>query len=258
MPWSLERRRWKKLPYWHGLERPNLSHAAALHATSEPEAEQLTRLFPDTPVLTVPNAVEVETPTPGLARERGRIVFVGRLHPVKGFDVLIPAMSLLTARVPHAELVLAGPDDHGEWSRIKAAIERCEPRPKVRYVGSVHGRVKADLLGSAEALVLCSHLESFGNVVAEALAVGTPVVVGRRCPWRSVEEEGAGYWVEHTARGVADGLERLLSASDGGNRLRANARRLGATYTAAAIGKTMAHHYERLLDVPARRNEAPC
>ncbi len=246
MPWSLQRRSWKKLPYWHAFERPNLSRAAGLHATSEPEEEQLRRLFPGAAVFTVPNAVPIDD-APSVAREPGRVLFVGRLHPVKGFDVLVPAMSLLARRMPEVELVLAGPDDHGEWARIQERVAAADPRPRVRWVGPVEGAKKAELYASAAAFVMTSHLESFGNAIVEALGAGTPVVAGRNCPWRGLDRAGAGHWVDNTPSAIAGALERVLAAKDGAA-MQAAARKYAASFSIAAVGKQMAARYRALLD----------
>ncbi|MBN4050460.1 glycosyltransferase, partial [Desulfobulbus sp. AH-315-M07] len=128
LPWGMSQHRGRKLPYWWLLERPNLRAAAAIHATGEREERVLRELAPGVPILTVPNAVQLRSAIGTVKRVANRVAFLGRLHRKKGFDVLIPAMSLLTKIIPDVELVIAGGDDDGEWRRIEGYLNACEPR----------------------------------------------------------------------------------------------------------------------------------
>jgi glycosyltransferase involved in cell wall biosynthesis len=255
-PWALSHGNWLKQPYWRLHERRNLLRAAAVHATSSEEADEIKALLPRAQILVVPNAVPELRASQHTQRAPQRVLFVGRLHPVKGLDVLVSAMSALHARLPDAELVVAGPDDHGEWQRIQRHIESLEPRPRVRYVGPVEGDAKLQLLASASVLALTSHSESFGQVVAEALACGTPVVVSRNCPWRIVERVGAGFWVENESSSVADALERVLTAPDGAAAMSRAALELAATFSLRAVGEAMLDLYRQALRRPGDGSRA--
>ncbi len=249
-PWALGHRSWKKWPYWRAIERGNVAGARAVHATSDEEASQLRLLFPTQDVFVVPNPVELPSEPLDVARAANRIVFLGRLHPVKGLEVLVAAMSLLTKRHPDVELVLAGPDHHGELARVEARLASLAPRPNVRWIGEVHGDAKSRFLASATALALTSHSESFGRTVVEALAHGTPVVVSRACPWASVAQHGAGFWVDNEPEAVADALARILEAPSGGHTMRLAARTLANDYDVDRIGRAMLDEYRRVLAAP--------
>jgi glycosyltransferase involved in cell wall biosynthesis len=114
-------------------------------------------------------------------------------------------------------------------------------------VGAVDGARKYELLASARVLVLPSHSENFGQVVLEALACGTPAVVSRNCPWRSLEEEQAGSWVENTPDSMAAALLRILDDDSLAARMAAAATRLASRYTMRQVGTAMAGMYERIL-----------
>jgi glycosyltransferase involved in cell wall biosynthesis len=100
---------------------------------------------------------------------------------------------------------------------------------------------------------LCSDSESFGLAIAEAMAVGTPVVVTHTCPWREVETEGAGLWVPQTAAAIARAIDRLLahreSARAMGERARALVQR---KYTWSCAARLIIDCYERMI-APRRR-----
>lgn len=249
-PWALSYRSWKKGPYFRVVERGNLRAACALHATSLEEQRHLRELLPGSDVFMVPNPVALPAATPDVARVPGRVAFLGRLHPVKGLDVLVPAMSLLAKRHPEAELVLAGPDHHGELARLERLAATLSPRPRLRHVGEVHGEAKSRFLGEASVLALTSRSESFGRTVVEALAHGTPAVVSEACPWPQLEPRGAGHRVEATPEKVADALGRVLEAADGGAAMRRAARSLAEEFALDRVGRAMAAEYRRVLDGP--------
>lgn len=252
--WSLAQKRWKKLPYWLMLERRHLERAAAIHATADIEEQEVKAVLPGARVLLVPNGVNLITP-PLVPRRPKTIVFLGRIHRKKGFDVLIPALSQLERLLPGTETIIAGPDDDGEWARVEAMLRSAVPQPNVRYVGPVHGDSKYELLASAAAFVLPSHSENFGMAVVEALACGTPVVVSRKCPWRSVEERGAGFWINNTPEECAHALRAILSDPDGARRMGEAGRRLAALFQWPELGRQMARSYEELAATTHLRNE---
>ena len=247
LPWGMSQKRWKKKPHWMLLDRPNLARASALHATGPFEVTELSRLAPNIPIIELPNAMQLPACNKEVERQRRRVVYMSRLHPKKGLEVLVEAMSLLTTRLPDVELVMAGPDDSGEWPKTQRRIEAADPKPNVRYLGEVKGGAKTELLLSGAVFALTSHSENFGNVIAEALSCGTPVVVSKNCPWKSVQEEGAGFWVDNTPEKVAEALERVLVRDDGGA-MEAAARRLGEQFSPARVGAEMARHYEEICE----------
>jgi glycosyltransferase involved in cell wall biosynthesis len=246
-PWALTHRSWKKTPYFYGIERSNLLGASALHATSESEAASLRALLPGVKVFALPNAVELPEVSLNVERVPGRIAFLGRLHPVKGLDVLLRAMSLVSLSRPHAELVIGGIDHEGEGARLARLVETLTPRPCVRFVGEVHGDAKARFLSSANVLALTSRSESFARVVVEALAHGTPAVVSRACPWPQLEARGAGRWVEGRPESIAEALVDMLDRTANSTAANEAARSLASEYDVSSVGLAMAERYREIL-----------
>jgi glycosyltransferase involved in cell wall biosynthesis len=243
-PFALRQKRWKKAPYWIAIERRNLELATALHATSEPEAAELRALLPRQTVWTIPNGVDAPaySEVTGV-RATSRVVFLGRIHPVKALDRLIDAMSLVTAEVHDVELVVAGHDDDGEWGRLTRRIASLDPKPSVRYLGAVEGRQKHELLAQATLLVLPSHTENFGQVVVEALAHGTPVVASRHTPWQRLEEVGAGAWVHNDPSSLAGAILRILRDPAGRREMGQAALRLSAEFSWSKVAASLLEGY---------------
>lgn len=244
---ALRQKRWKKLPYWYAIERSQLAGAALLHATAEQEAEAVRTIFPHQRIAVVPNSIDPVV-VPEVERRTRQVVFLGRIHPIKGLDILVDALTLVAECWPDLETIVAGPDDTGEWARVRARLERASPRPRVRYVGAIHGAAKYRLLAESTVLVLPSRSENFGLVVAEALACGTPVIVSRNAPWRCIEEEGAGYWVENRAEEIARSLGALLADVRLRERMGSAGRRIAERFTTSAVGGAMVRHYREILE----------
>jgi glycosyltransferase involved in cell wall biosynthesis len=182
---SVRRRAWRKRLAYGLVERRNLRAAAFLHATSEAEAEALRLWAPGVPVVTVANGVDSPGEPPvraGAIRRRLGIpdgapivVFLGRIHPIKRLDLLASAFDRVRAARPDAHLVIAGPDEGGERTRIGSRFAAAGAM--VHWAGEVGGADKWELLAESDCLVLCSDSESFGTSAAEALVAGLPVVV---------------------------------------------------------------------------------
>jgi glycosyltransferase involved in cell wall biosynthesis len=246
--WALAHRRWKKAPYWYLMERRHLERAARMHATAELEANRLHKVLPAARIFVAPNGSDFPTYRP-VPRLRRRLVFLGRIHAVKGFDVLVPALSELAKTHPDVETLVAGPDDAGEWARIEEKVNETKPRPNIRWIGAVAGEAKWQLLASARALVLPSHTENFGQAVVEAMACKTPVVVSRNCPWPLVEARGAGAWVENRPEVLAAALRDILDADGPGyEAMQAAAAGLAAEFTWPHVAEIVAREYRMILD----------
>ena len=109
------------------------------------------------------------------------------------------------------QLRIAGPDEAAHKAEVEHAVSASGLSEVVSFVGPVHGAAKQSAFFSADLVVLPSHSESFGMVVAEALAHGVPVLTTSGTPWSVLPERGCGWWVEATADGIAEGLRQATS-----------------------------------------------
>jgi glycosyltransferase involved in cell wall biosynthesis len=222
----------KKQLYWLLFERGILQRARSVIFTSEGESRLAAKTFwlrSNYRKLIVPLGVR---PAEGDRAElRGQfldryphlkgkrfLLFLGRLHPKKGCDLLLEAFSRLH---PALDLVLAGP---------KSSVEYLEQLRKmavglpVTFTGMLTGPIKSGALVAADALILPSHQENFGMVVAEALSFGLPVLVSEQVNISDVVETfGAGLVEPDTLSGTCALIERWLAAD--GDSMRAAAER---------------------------------
>lgn len=176
---DLRKRLWLR---WAG--RRAITRARRLVVTSELErleAERFSMRLP--PIAVLPNGVELPArpadpeELPAAAAELvlagPMFLYLGRLSWKKGLDRLLHALDL----TPGATLVLAGPDDEGIFPALERLARELGVVDRLRWIGFVDGAPKRALLAAARALVLPSLSENFGNVVLEAWAEGTAVVV---------------------------------------------------------------------------------
>lgn len=180
----------------------------------------------------------------GGLRARPYLLYLSRIHPKKGCDLLIEAFARTADRLPDLDLVIAGPDQLGWAEELKEMALRLGIASRIHWPGPLYGDAKWGALREAEAFVLPSHQENFGIVVAEALACGTPVLITDKVNvWREVAEAGAGLVSEDTVDGVAAMLRQW--ASDRGGLARGQARiafhrHFDVTETARRLSNLMA------------------
>mgnify|MGYP006139049255 CR=1 FL=1 len=121
---------------------------------------------------------------------------MGRLHEIKGFDVIVDAFYLFVKDNPNAKLLIAGGDD-GYENVLQQKIEKLNLLEFVFLIGSVNHENKCKLLSNCSAFALASKFESFGIVIAEALASGAPVILSNKTPWKDIEKNKCGIFTEN-------------------------------------------------------------
>lgn len=104
-------------------------------------------------------------------------LFLSRIHPKKGVDLLLKAFSEIAHSDPALHLVIAGPDQVGKQLKLEQLAARLGLTDRITWPGMLSGDLKWGAFHSAELFCLPSHQENFGIVVAEALACGLPVAI---------------------------------------------------------------------------------
>jgi glycosyltransferase involved in cell wall biosynthesis len=231
-PWALSRSRLRKSVLWRWRES-QLFERSHIHATSDLEASELFALGIRGPITVIPNGVDTEGEFAALrvadaglteATGRRRVIFLSRLHPKKGLDLLQKAWAALP-RDTAAELVVAGDGDASTTSAL-AAWTKSQAGPPARAVGLVQGEEKLRLLSGAFLLVLPSSSENYGMAVAEALASGTPVITTTATPWTDLAARRCGWTVEPTLPALSAALRTALALDDNAHaEMRTQARR---------------------------------
>lgn len=219
----------KKLLYWP-LQRRVLGDAKAVFFTTAAErdlAETSFRPSRWTSVVVPYGITDPEHHTASPHQEvaaffrkapalRGRryLLFLARIHEKKGCDLLLEAFANFAMTAPDLDLVIAGPDQTGLQTKLVQQSAELGIAERVHWPGMIGGETKWGALRACEALVLPSHQENFGICVAEALAVGRPVLISNRVNiWVEIAEAGAGLVEEDTLIGTVTLLRRWLAMS---------------------------------------------
>lgn len=211
----LAHKRAKKMVFIQTFGRIIFRQADGVHFTAEAEKKQAPSWLIGDKGFVVPNAVEiVEKGDPKVFREklgleRGAFVIgiFGRVHMIKGFDLIVPALGRCKRK--DLVLVVAGPDEGGYRVEVEKMICEAGLGDRVIFTGMLLGRDLADAYAGIDVLVLPSHHENFGNVVVEAMAQGTPVMVS--------DQVGLKDWVVKNDAGIVLPLDvdAWVAALDG-------------------------------------------
>ena len=221
---------------------PLLRHADAVHVTSEEERSwtlqvpgmesRADRIFVVRHGVTVPERCRTggsEKPSGTSPAAPRTLLYLGRLHPMKGLDLLLEALwihkgirgsgeAAETSGIRDARLILCGPDEEGTRATLEKQVAELGLADSIVFHEPVHGDAKWRLIESADCVVLPSRSENFGLVVAEALACGKPAIATHGAPWQVLEnapgEGRLGWWVETSSAGLATAIGALCSCSD--------------------------------------------
>lgn len=134
---------------------------------------------------------------------------MGRLHKIKGFDVLIDAFSLFLLKDKNAKLIIAGGDD-GVEKDLRNKIKELGVEESVFLIGEIGFKDKKILLNNCDYFTLASSFESFGIVVAEALSCGMPIVLSNKTPWKDLEINNCGILADNTKESFSVAFNNII------------------------------------------------
>ena len=220
LPRIIEKQRLKKLYDWVWGYKI-LRDASKVIALTNTEVEQYKMMGVDEgKIEIVPNGIDLSgyenLPERGefrkkyLIREDEKIIlYLGRIHKIKGIDLLVKAFADLIKELDNVRLVIAGPDD-GFLSTLKGQIEDLKIGDRILFTGPLYERDKLEAYVDADVYVLPSVYEIFGITVLEACACGTPVIVTDRCGIADFVDK-VGYVVEYDVVQLRAAIFKILS-----------------------------------------------
>jgi glycosyltransferase involved in cell wall biosynthesis len=265
--WGLQnRRRWAKKLSFRLVERGIFEHAELIHYTSDQERIEAEQAGAHASSIIIANPVDLKSIErqrhagafraryPAL-KDRKLVVFLSRISPKKGLDLLVTAFSRLHQQIPEALLVIAGAGDTDLIQKIKQRVSDARLSDHVFWPGFVEGDEKAAVLADADVFVLPSHSENFGVAVVEALSYGVPVIVSDQVGiHREISSHRAGLVVPCESSALADALLEILSKPALRTELASNGAKLANTqFSREGILDAMVATYGRILAVRARR-----
>ncbi|WP_211289589.1 D-inositol-3-phosphate glycosyltransferase [Sporomusa silvacetica DSM 10669] len=175
------------------------------------------------------------------------VLFVGRLHPIKGPDLLLQAFASLASEFPNYHLVFVGPDQ-GMLDELMKTARKTGVDNRIHFIGYLGGEEKSMIYHAADILVIPSRQEAMSIVALEAGIAATPVLLTDQCGFDEVAIVGGGEVVSATVKGIHYGLDNLLkqrsSFHDMGHCLQ---HYVSSNYTWDATAKQYIELYQRLL-----------
>lgn len=238
---------------WHlTLGRSFLKSTSRIFVTSELEQEELVaggipadklvlrRNGIDPDVLdAVPSTRGAFRSRAGLPADEPLIIFLSRLIPRKGADILIQAFA--DACPERGRLVIAGPEgENGYRNFLEGCARDSGAETRILFTGPLYGAEKAAALCDADLFVLPSRYENFANAPAEAIACGVPVILSSACGIAALVENRAGLVVRPERETLSKAIRRLLTD----NNLRTSFKSACREVAAQLSWDTLVHQME--------------
>ncbi len=250
-PVALGTSRLKKVLAAAAYESRHLRLARCVHALSEHELRAVRDFGYEGPVCVVPNGVDLpvsgaaQRPAPWADRvDAGAevLLFLGRIHPKKGLDVLVTALERIARDGPAAldpwHLVIAG---WGALTHVRALEQRLAASPlapRAHFVGALYDEAKTAALSHASAFALTSRSEGMPMSVLEAGAHALPLLITPECGLERFAARGGALEVGSTPDAVERGLRALFA-------MRAEERRAMGVRAREEIEEH--HHWPRIV-----------
>jgi glycosyltransferase involved in cell wall biosynthesis len=221
-PSCLNHKAFKKKIYSKLIQREILENAAALHAITEEEVKSIAEFVDNKNIYCVPNGLNVEDfeNLPGRSRLeslypqiKGKrvILFLGRIHPKKGLDLLAQAFGRVAGEQGNVCLLIAGPNNDGYRTQVEKILAAEGVSDKVIFTGMLTGSERLAALSGADIFALPSHSEGFSMSILEAMACGLPVIITKDCHFQEVEQMQAGKVIDGNLADLSEALIQLLA-----------------------------------------------
>jgi glycosyltransferase involved in cell wall biosynthesis len=242
------------------VDSPALQHASAIHYTSDQEREEAESIGVRTRSFVLPIGLE-----PALFRDenaraaffearpelasREIILFLSRIDPKKGLDLLLEALPGIIKKRPEVCLLVAGAGNESYLAELRNKVEELGIANDVIWAGFLEGEEKARVFAAARVFVLPSYSENFGIAAVEALSAGLPSVITAGVGIaKELKQAGAAMVIQPKAPELADAILMILCDKDRSDRLAAAGRAFADQhYSIASMGRGLVEMYRTVL-----------
>jgi len=236
LPRIFGKKQLKKI-YDHVWGNKLLNGAEGVIAVTNMEIEQYQNMGLDRDkIQIVPNGIDLskydQIPKKGEFRRKysikddGKIIlYLGRIHRIKGIDLLVDAFADVINEVDNVKLVVVGPDD-GFLSMLKKQIANLKIDDKILFTGPLYEKDKLEAYVDADVCVLPSRYETFPVCALEACACSVPVIVTDNCGIANLVGDKVGCVVEFDKSQLRDAMFKILSDEKLRRKFRENGRKL--------------------------------
>lgn len=217
-PWVLKVKKLKKELGLRLFQYDDLAHASCIHATAKSEAESIRALGLKNPIAIIPNGIDLSEYVASHVEHKNlerTVLFLSRIHPKKGIELLIEAW----ARVPTSlkqnwKVRIVGNGEEGYINTLNQQIIKKGLAKELVIEGPLFYEDKIKAFRDADLFVLPTYSENFGIVILEALASETPVITTKGAPWEELNSKHAGWWIEIGVDPLVEALTKALQLAD--------------------------------------------
>jgi glycosyltransferase involved in cell wall biosynthesis len=257
--WALQYKRWKKQPYYKLVEETALKRSYAVRVLAQSEVDSVNRLNTGVRSVLIPNGIwqsdyaqlgdrELFYQQFPETRNKTLILFLGRIDPKKGLDLLAQAFATVKQQFPTTHLILAGPDDIGFTPKAASYFAEMGCLDAVTFTGMLAGDMKQAALAAAQVYTAPSYSEGFSMSVLEGMASGLPCVITTGCNFPEAAAAQAAHIVEIEATAIAKALIYCLRDPEAAQAMGQRAKQLVFEhYSWETIGKQMLDVYQEIV-----------
>jgi len=257
-PWALAYKSNKKKLYFSLLEKPAIQKAAIIHLIASVEAENVKNLNLGSPLVVIPNGIHradfESLPSPEIfyeqfpdTRNKTLIIFLGRIDPKKGLDLLATAFGKVHELFPETHLIVAGQDNIGFLPTAKGYFQAAGCNEAVTFTGMLSGDLKYSALAAARIYVAPSYSEGFSMSVLEGMASGLPCVITTGCNFPEADQVSC--IVDIDVQGITQALIGLLQNPLEAKKMGDRAREFVLeNYTWDKVAEKMVSLYSQILN----------
>ena len=212
--WALNNSKWKKRLFGWLFQYAAMRQADLWIATCDEEYQDIRRLGYKQPVAILPNGVDLPTVDNVLCaiqHDRRRMYFISRIHPKKNVELLLRCWAKLEAEFADWDLSIVGPDKNNPYADEMKALVKTLGCQRVTFEGELNGEEKTRFMATSDCMVLPTHSENFGMVVAESLACKTPVICSHGAPWSGLNEHACGWWIPTDETAFEETMRQAMS-----------------------------------------------
>ncbi|UJB69818.1 glycosyltransferase [Acaryochloris sp. 'Moss Beach'] len=268
-PWALSYKAWKKRIYYDLFEKPALMRASAIQMLASTEAKQIRPLNLEVPLIISPNGIHPQAfeilPSAEEffwkfpeTQNKKLILFLGRIDPKKGLDLLSQAFGKIKHQFSDAHLVVAGPDNIGFLSMAQQYFTDANCLSAVTFTGMLTGTLKYAALAAADVYVAPSYSEGFSMSVLEGMVSGLPCIISTGCNFPEAETAKAAHVVEPNPDAISSALLHCLHNPEESKQMGDLARQfILANYTWDKITAQLIEVYSAILNNPSISHQTP-
>lgn len=256
-PWPWNQNVLQKRLYWHLFGKKTIKRTNAIHFTTEDERDKSLATVPllkETHNFIVPNGINIGSIIKNknirenlqIAKEKIVLLFIGRIHRVKGIHFILEALKKLNIR-NIAFLIVGNKEDLDYVNQLKKLSNQLGE--SIIWLDSIPREEIWDYYYSSDLFVLTSCSENFGIVAAEAMSCGLPVLISNNVGiWREVKADNAGFVVNQDVDEIADVLKKCIEKPGLLQQLSLNARKSAERrYDIDKVADLMIKAYEDIL-----------